>query len=585
MNATSADDARCSDEAPNLEQLLGDPWDAGNPFGYARGIAADERGESDECAESMLDQWQLNAEFVPLRLGGRWSCTEDMIHRLRPLFRRDAALGLGYGVTSLMAAVNVWAAGTPMQQQELSRLLLSGKKVSIAYHELDHGNDFLRNECVSYPSDTGSFFIHGSKHVINNVHRAAAWIIFARTASTPGARSHSLFLLKPDQAMPGSWHVLPRFHTSGVRACHLSGLQFNRLEAPPASLLGEQGNGAEIALRSFQVTRIVLPGMAIGMLDTGLRLAADFAMKRRLYGDTIVSLPRVRRFLSASLLDLLSMDCLVTAAARALHLAPQHASVYAAAVKYLVPSVLKESLGDLSIVLGARAYLRDGKYAMFGKLLRDIPVVGLGHAGGTVCLLTIMAQLPTLARHATNHAPLATALFEARSPMPPFDFSALSIAARGADTLLGTLASGLDVLEAAGEGGTSLARLVRELSAAFDALCSTSRRLSPAQIGPAAPAASFELAQRYALLAMAAACLGVWLIQRRDSRHPFLQNPEWVTAALARIRWRLAHGKPLTSESLDEPLALEVLRRVDDNLSFCLSSTPLHGSSHVCHQH
>lgn len=140
----------------DLEQALGDPFDAANPLGYARILDADEREALSPDAEAVLERWGMNAEFVPARLGGRWDSVTEMVRRLRPVFRRDAALGIGHGVSSLVAAVGVWAAGSPAQQRELSELLLRGGKVSAAYHELDHGNDFLRNAFEAYPGADGA---------------------------------------------------------------------------------------------------------------------------------------------------------------------------------------------------------------------------------------------------------------------------------------------------------------------------------------------------------------------------------------------------------------------------------------------
>ena len=44
-----------------------------------------------------------------------------------------------------------------------------------------------------------------------------------------------------------------------------------------------------------------------------------------------------------------------------MHLLPEETSVYAAAVKYLLPKLLTETMYDLSIVLGANFYVRDGR--------------------------------------------------------------------------------------------------------------------------------------------------------------------------------------------------------------------------------
>lgn len=569
----------------DLEQALGDPFDAANPLGYARILDADEREALSPDAEAVLERWGMNAEFVPARLGGRWDSVTEMVRRLRPVFRRDAALGIGHGVSSLVAAVGVWAAGSPAQQRELSELLLRGGKVSAAYHELDHGNDFLRNAFEAYPGADGALVLSGTKEVINNADRAHAWVVFARTDARAGGRSHSVLLLDRAALQPaidaGELEILRRHRTAGVRGCRLAGLRFSRCRVPAERLVAARGAGVEISLRAFQITRIALPGMAIGMLDTALRTVVAFARERTLYGTRVIEMPYVRALLSDAMADLLAADCLVRAAARGLHLAPAHACVHAAAVKYLVPQLLRDSMNALSVVLGARAYLRDGRHAIFGKMMRDMPIVGLAHAGGTACLLTVLSQLPALARRAAHRARDAGAPFDERVALPPLDFDALTIAAHGEDWLLDALPNALDAFEAAGERATPLARAVRHATAALDALRASAKRLPPSETGPAAHPESFELARRYAVLAAAAACVGVWRAERMRAGASFVGAPAWLEAVLSRLSERLGMPKQPAPPHVCDAIVSELVARADEHRSFCLYHARLNGGADV----
>lgn len=570
---------------PGLEHVLGDPLDTNNPFGYARAIEADEQGDLSPEGEAALDRWGMNAEFVPRNLGGRWDTTTELVRRLRPLFRRDAALGVGYGVSSMVAAVNIWAAGSAEQQRELSKLLLSGGKVSVAYHELDHGNDFLRNAFSAKPDEAGGFVLHGTKHVINNASRAAAWVVFARTDEKAGGRSHSILLLDKSRLQgaidTGQLELLERFRTAGLRACHLAGLTFKGCRVPADRLVSSPGTGVDISLRSFQVTRIAMPGMAIGMLDTALRMAVDFARERKLYGTRVIDLPHVRSLLSDAMLDLLTADCLVRASARSLHLVPRHTSVYAAAVKYLVPSLLRDGMNALSVVLGARAYLRHGTYAIFGKMMRDMPVISVSHAGGVACLLTILSQLPALARRAERGAAPMPDLFDERVPLPPLDFGALAIAAQGEDHLLGALPHARAKLAGNTAGPQDLIRVVEDLIASLNDLRRASRELHPTETGVAAQPESFALARHYALQAAAAACTGVWLSEREPLGQAFVGQPVWIVAALSRLRARLRNTRPMLAQPTHDAIVSELIARSDEGRSFCLYDETLYGGVNV----
>lgn len=105
-------DAHEPERAARLEAALGDPFDPKNPHGHLALLRADDAREVPEATEALLAQAGLAAEFVPHDLGGRLTDLEELARVLRPLFRRDLALGYGFGITSLFAASAVWTRAT-----------------------------------------------------------------------------------------------------------------------------------------------------------------------------------------------------------------------------------------------------------------------------------------------------------------------------------------------------------------------------------------------------------------------------------------------------------------------------------------
>src|SRR5207249_2562508 len=94
--------------------------------------------------------------------------------------------------------------------------------------------------------------------------------------------------------------------------------------------------------------------------DTALRIALDFALWRRLYGARVWDIPHARATLAHAFVDLLVADCVATACARAVQAAPEQLSLFSAVAKSFVPALIEGAIRDLSIVLGARHYLREG---------------------------------------------------------------------------------------------------------------------------------------------------------------------------------------------------------------------------------
>ncbi|MEV4441666.1 acyl-CoA dehydrogenase, partial [Streptomyces sp. NPDC049577] len=507
---------------------------------------------------------------------------------LRSVFRRDASLGLGYGVTSFLAAVAVWAAGTPAQRRRTADLLLGGGRLAIAYHELAHGNDFVRNEFAAVPQHGGraGFRLDGRKEVINNAARAEAMVLFSRTSPEPGPRSHSVLLVDGTRLPRDRFTRLPRYETTGVRGCVIGGFDFHDCPVPADALVGTLGQGVELALRSFQITRSAVPGMVLGGADTALRTVVGFAVERQLYGRSVFDIPHARATLAGAFADLLICDCLALVGTRAVHLLPEQTSVYAAAVKYLVPKLLQETVYDLSIVLGSHFYVRDGAYGVFQKHVRDLPMTSLGHAGTAACQATLIPQLPRLARAfwCSGDGEAPRALFRVHDDLPALDTGRLALAANG-DALAASLVVLADRLATEDAGADGPLGVVRDLAGALTgelrALRDTCRAMRPHDRTALASPEVYALADRYALVLAGAACLGVWHAQRHDvpGRGPsaFLADPAWTAAALARICRRL--GLPVPGDAADCTAGLlpEVLERFHDRRSYDLYDTPLAG--------
>ncbi|MEV2190731.1 acyl-CoA dehydrogenase family protein [Streptomyces phaeochromogenes] len=546
-----------ADRAAELARSFGDFWDPSNPLGSAALLTADEHGVPSADGEALLDRFGLPAEYVPAELGGRLTHLDGLVRVMREVFRRDVGLGLGHGITSFMAAVNVWTAGSAEQQRHLAGLLLDGGRASVGYHELAHGNDFLRNEFAARPA-AGGYLLEGVKQVINNADRAGAWVLFARTGDGPGSRSHSVLLAVPDDMPADRVQRLARYRTAGVRGCRLTGLAFHGCPLPASALVGAEGRGGEVALRSFQVTRSALPGMAVGTVDTCLRSVLGFALVRRLYRRQVFELPHTAGALTGAFADLLLCDSLSLAATRTVQLRPEQASVTAAAVKYLVPRLLTRTVRDLSVVLGARFYLREGEHAVFGKHLRDLPVLSLGHAGPTACLATLIPQLRRLAT-APQLEPL-DALFtpaDVTAPPPGIPFDHLTLSATG-DPLTAAL-----TLEGA---PASVRPLLTDLAADLSAVRDRARALPPADRTPLASPEAFALAARYAELLGAAAATGV----ARSARSGFLSESPWLGAALHRTACRLGLRAGPVPDRWARPLRQELLTRYEELRTFDL---------------
>ncbi|MFB7751782.1 acyl-CoA dehydrogenase, partial [Streptomyces sp. NPDC056121] len=503
------------DRIDALEHAFGSLDDPGNPLGAAALLAADAAGTVLPEAEKVLDDFGLNAEFVPADVGGRLERMDLLGRLLRPVFRRDASLGFGYGLNCFFAATPVWTAGDDAQRRLAARLLLSGRRLAVARHEVAHGNDFVRDEFTARTVPDG-LVVDGSKSAVANASRATGLVVFARTEGAARGRSHTVLLLDRDELPAGAVENLARRTTTGMRSAEFGGLRITDCLVPRSAVLGEVGDGYELSLRSSLLIRGLIPSIVLAGADTALRTVARFAGRSRADGRSSLDVRHVRDVLTGGFLDLLIIDCLALVATRALHLLPRQMSAYAAAAAYLAPKLVAESMDEMSSVLGEETFAQDGAYAMFQKQRRDLPVTSLGHAGSAGRQVSILPQLPYFARHAWFADPEPPPdLFRPDRELPPLDLSQPVLLGDG-DPLAATLVACTDLLEAAqppdetGLGGPALRFLARVLTGELAELKKAFENVAEGDREALSSPQSFGLADRYTLVLAAAACLGVW---------------------------------------------------------------------------
>jgi alkylation response protein AidB-like acyl-CoA dehydrogenase len=539
--------------AESFERDFGDPADPHSRLSFAAALDLDEREEYPSAQHVLLDSWRLPELFIPAACGGQLTSFEEVFALLRALSRRDLTVALSHVITFL-GAVPVWIAGSDDQKRAAADLIRGGGKIAFALTERAHGSDLLANE-LEAREEGDRLLISGEKWPIGNATRSTAMTLFARTRAEGGPRGFSLLFADKRLLDPAGFHHLPKTKTVGLRGSDLSGIGFDRCAVPAAVRIGQAGSGFELALKSLQITRVMCGGLSLGAGDTALRLAVDFALSRRLYGGSVFDIPHARLTLSNAFVDLLICDCVAISAVRALQARPAQASVWSAVAKYFVPSTVENVMRDLSVVLGARFFLRDGHpWNMFQKMVRDSSIVSVFEGSTLVQLQALGFQLEQLtAESATPGPDLSRRLetvFSLSMPLPPFDPTQLDLLSRDGDDAVAGIRILCEQLRAAKASDASL-NAVQRVAAEQRRLTADVREAQPLS---GRSARLLQLAKRFAHLHAAACCCHFW-IYNRDILGEFFRPEEWLSRCLSRL-----HSEDGTAGE-DRHVAQELLDR------------------------
>lgn len=501
-------------------------------------LGLDESASLNVSAEAGLDAIGIPSLLATGDNGQPATAMPELMALLRTLCESDLALGLGYILTTFMAAANVWVAGSDEQKAQCNAMLAAGKKISVAYHELEHGNDFSGNELTAAPV-SGGYLLTGGKQVINNICRAGGIVLQVRTSPKPGMRAHSLLLIDTERLDAEKYRILPRVNTQGVRGCQIAGVEFTQCFVPADCLIGREGYAFSYALTAFQITRAMLPGISLGSIDRALAITTNYAVHRRLYGDNLLALPHVRAELTLAWFDYALGDNLSYVAARGLHAIPEEMNVLGSLCKAHVPLRMRVVLKKLAQLLGSRYYLREGEAALFEKIVRDYPVVSLGHASSFTCQASLIPQLPLIfQRFSQPRDDLQQNLLGLFAPQTkrPFSGAALRLTTSGNDLLLHSvyywpthIAVLIEAKSISNAEGHALLQRLDLLRGHCVNLCETVFEADSHQ--------AFEIVQRYAWLQTALATVGRWCL---DPAAPFAGDVDYLKACLDFVFAQLA---------------------------------------------
>ena len=586
-----------------LEQYLGDPTDASNEFSFWRAVERDERELYPEEACRLLQKWGVHHYYIPEEFGGKLVAFEEIFWLMRLVARRDLTVAIAHGGT-LLGAIAIWIAGSETQKHHLAALIKIGACVSLGLTEREHGGDLLANETQALPV-TGGHLLSGEKWLIGNATRSNAITVFARTRQSGGSRSFSLLLVEKERLVSTAFTHVPKERTQGIRGTDISGICFHECFIDRSAVIGSEGHGLEIILKGLQITRTLVAGLSLGAADTALRTTMHFALERSVYGHIVFDIPYSRRMLVEAFVDVLISECVTLAAMRSLHVAPEQMSIWSAVVKYFVPTTIENVIQHLSIVLGARSYLRSGLSAgIFQKIVRDNAITSLFDGSTVVNLQAIALQLRSLFSHRVSQDDTLwirlESIFCLEHPLPRFNAARLAMFNHGQDDILQGLALALKALEAVKMADTRRAEvltaiiplveaLVKQVQAQEERLAELAHRHGHALNSSAE---IYELAKNHCTLHAASACIHLW-IQNREHLGEFFAEGAWLLVALNHLLKNFPGCTQIISDSFIENVANQLLTLTQKNQLYSLLPFQLQGTkgsssagdTHVSYQH
>ncbi|MGN6562734.1 MAG: acyl-CoA dehydrogenase family protein [Thermomicrobiales bacterium] len=290
------------------------------------------------------------------------------------LARSSGGMAVTPLVSAYMAAPHLARHGTPEQQETYLRPIIAGTKVAaIAVTEPGAGSDVAGITTFARPV-TGGYRLRGSKIFITNGGTADVLVVAAKTDPAAGHRGVTMFLVERDDPGFGVGRALVKmgWHASDTRE-----LIFDDCFVPEHRVLGAVGRGFYQIMESFQLERIVLAGMGVGLAQAAFDDALAYAHDRTAFGQALGKFQAIRHRLGEMLTEIQTARLLTYFAATRLD-AGDHADEAVAMAKLHTARVANRVADAAVQIFGGYGFIEETRVAMH---YRDARILRIG--GGT----------------------------------------------------------------------------------------------------------------------------------------------------------------------------------------------------------
>ena len=221
---------------------------------------------------------EIPTEYDGLGLGCLDHCLilEEMAYGCLGVQTTFAANALG--------AMPLILAGSDAQKDKYLRMLVHEPAyASYACSEPDAGSD-VAGMTTRYERHGDEFVITGQKRWITNAAHARWFTVLATRDKSLRHKGISCFVV--DRDVPGV-KIGKKEHKMGQRCSNTSDILFEEVRVPKSALVGEEGTGFKIAMKTFDRSRPWIAASAAGVIRRALDESRAYSLERKTFGVPI----------------------------------------------------------------------------------------------------------------------------------------------------------------------------------------------------------------------------------------------------------------------------------------------------------
>ena len=217
----------------------------------------------------------------PKELGGAGGDVLSYIIAVEELSKVCGTTGVIVSAHTSLCASLIYENGTPAQKEKYLVPLAKGEKIgAFGLTEPGAGTDAAGQQTTAV-LDGDNYILNGSKIFITNGGVADTFIVFAMTDKSQGTRGISAFIV--EKGFPG-FSIGKKEDKLGIRASSTTELIFENCIVPKENLIGKEGKGFGIAMKTLDGGRIGIAAQALGIAEGAYEETIKYMKERKQFG-------------------------------------------------------------------------------------------------------------------------------------------------------------------------------------------------------------------------------------------------------------------------------------------------------------
>lgn len=327
----------------------------------------DEENEFPWEIVEVFRQTDLFAVLVPEEYEGFSGKVVDLSIVTEELSRVCGGISLAFGATGL-GMYPILLSGSEEQKQKYLPYIARGEKLAaFALTEANAGSDAGGIETTAV-RDGDHYILNGTKQWITNGGVADIYTVFALTDKSKGARGASCFVVEKDTE---GFSFGKKEDKMGIRASATRELVFDNCRVPVENLIGREGTGFMVAMKTFDKSRPMVGAQAVGIAQGAYEEAARYAKERHQFGKPISSFQAIQFMLADMATQIEAARALVMATARMIDAGQGKYAKESAMAKVFASDVAMKVTTDAIQIMGGYGYMKEYPVE---KMMRDAKI-------------------------------------------------------------------------------------------------------------------------------------------------------------------------------------------------------------------